>query len=93
MPSSVLTEWLAFDSMDPFGRDRLDLGFAIVSSTIANVNRKKGSRRFSPEDFMPKFEKRTPRRRQGWREQLSMVEVLNTAFGGKDLREKDATTN
>ena len=56
---------------------------AIVAATIANVNRAENQPPFSPKDFLPDFEPREP---QTWEAQLSLIEVLNAAFGGKDER-------
>ncbi|MCI0420067.1 MAG: hypothetical protein L0312_12725 [Acidobacteria bacterium] len=49
------------------------LGHAITASVIANVNRGKGSRMFTPQDFMPgprKERKQTPE------EMVKMLELL-----------------
>lgn len=89
MPSSLLTEWLAYDQIDPIGSARIDAGFGLVAATVVNVNRKKGRRAIKPVEMYPpwdkEFEKRHPDR-QSWRDQLIIVEMLNTAMGGKDLR-------
>lgn len=53
--SAELTEWMAFDLVDPFGAERADLRAGIVASTIANVNRGKGKKAYSPKDFMPDY--------------------------------------
>jgi hypothetical protein len=51
--SRELSEWAAYHSLDPIGGTRGDLQAGIISSTIANVNRGKSSKAFSPIDFMP----------------------------------------
>ena len=53
--AAELTEWEAFDRLDPFTRERDDLRAGIVASTIANVNRGKGKRAYTPKDFMPDY--------------------------------------
>jgi hypothetical protein len=87
--SRELSEWMAFASLEPFGDARGDLQAAIVASTVANTARdpKKRRRPFAPADFVPDFD-RPERRHQTWQEQLSIVTMLNTAFGGRDLRDK-----
>lgn len=55
MQSEELSYWMAYYGMFPWGEERADLRVAIQSSLIANVNRGKNARAFSPEDFMPKF--------------------------------------
>lgn len=72
---------MAYYSLEPFGEERADLRAGIISSTIANVNRGK-HKPFKPTDFMPKFEQH----KQTWKQQLQIVEVLNSIYGGKDLR-------
>lgn len=47
--------WLAYAGLDPIGEERGDLRAGIVASVIANVNRSKGSKGFTPKDFMPEF--------------------------------------
>jgi hypothetical protein len=60
--SKELSEWAAYYSIEPFGNFRnADLPAGIIASTIANCNRGKNSRSFSPQDFMPIGEHRRPR--------------------------------
>lgn len=56
--SRELSEWMAFDSLEPFGEERADLRAGIVAATVANVNRdpKKQRTPYAPQDFLPKFE-------------------------------------
>jgi hypothetical protein len=82
--SRELSEWLAFYELEPFGLERADMRAAIVASTVANTARdpKRRARPWMPGDFMPRFDRPV----QTWQEQLKLVEMLNAAFGGKDLR-------
>lgn len=64
-----LTELLCELAIEPRGAVRQDLGHAITSSTIANVNRGKGRPPFSPSDFLPDFEPKPPPREQTPEEQ------------------------
>jgi hypothetical protein len=52
--SNEIAEWAAYYQLDPFGSHRIDLGAAIVASTMANIHAKKGHQ-FRPSDFMPTF--------------------------------------
>lgn len=52
MTSRELTDWRAYYHLEPFGEERADLRSGIVASTIANVNRGKDVKPFSPADFM-----------------------------------------
>jgi hypothetical protein len=54
MDSRELTEWMAFDLVEPIGGRRSDFQAAIIASTVANVNRGKG-RVLKPDDFIPEY--------------------------------------
>ncbi len=87
--SQELTEWMAYYALEPFGEERADLRAGIVASTVANTARdpKKRARPYRPQEFMPTFDRQS--KRQTWQQQLRIVEMLNAAFGGKDLRHGD----
>lgn len=82
MSSRELTEWMAFYALEPFGGDHAYLGDAITASTVANVNRKKGSKATKPGDFIPKFE----REAQTVDEMIQVAQMLTVGLGGQDLR-------
>lgn len=65
-------------------QERADLRAGIIAATIANfsMSRKRG-KVYKPKDFMPRT-----RQRKTWKQMLRMVELLNAAFGGKDMRKK-----
>lgn len=86
--SRELTEWFAYAQVEPFGEARADLRAGIVASTVANTARdtKKRQEPFKPSEFMPSFEKESPEPDSS--RMLHMVEMLNAAMGGKDLRVK-----
>ena len=87
--SRELSEWMAYERLEPFGEKRADLRSAIVASTVANTARdeKKRRRPYTPEEFMPAFQAEDEEEAiEPWQRQLQMVEMLNAAFGGKDLR-------
>jgi hypothetical protein len=87
--SSELAEWRAFAQLEPFGAERGDWQAAQVAQVVANANRdsKKQKQPYTAEDFLLAWEEpeATPRR-QTMEEQLRTVEMLNAAFGGRDLR-------
>jgi hypothetical protein len=87
--SRELAEWQAYFRLEPFGEERADLRAAIIAATVANTARdpKRRRRPFRPEEFMPRFGRE--RLRQTWQEQLAIVEMLNVALGGHDLRKKN----
>lgn len=76
---------MEYAKLEPFGEERADLRAGIVAATIANAHRRKGSKPFKPSDFMPAF---GPQEAQSVEQQLGLVEMLNVAFGGRDLRKQ-----
>lgn len=80
-----LTDWEAFEEqtgpLDP--RRRGDIGAGIVAAAVTNAMRAKKGKRFKPEDFIPRW---GGSKKQSWQEQLAVVEGLNKAMKGRDLR-------
>lgn len=62
--SREFAEWLAYDRLDPIGRERLDLHAGIVACTIANVHRSRSTRTYEPSDFMPRYDRPVVRQSQ-----------------------------
>lgn len=83
---------MAFARLEPLGDRRGDWQAALVAATVANTSRdpKKRKEPFTPEEFLldwaPEPEKAE---RQTWQEQLQIAEMLNVAYGGRDLRKAD----
>ena len=50
--SRELSEWVAYDTLEPIGSVRVDLAGAVVASTVANCHRGKDQPAFTPMDFM-----------------------------------------
>ena len=88
--SRELSEWAAFCKLEPLPDGKADVRAGIIAATVANTGRdpKKRRRPFKPSEFVPQWEEAN--REQGWEEQLKIVERLNAAFGGRDLRGRDA---
>ena len=70
--SRELSEWMAYYEVNPFGSVRDDLQAGIVASTIANVNRGKNDKSFTPSDFMPYMDK--PQQSEG--DMQAVMDVL-----------------
>lgn len=51
--SSELTEWMAFDAIEPFGDPRDDLRAGIVASAVVNHSMSPPKQPTKPVDFMP----------------------------------------
>lgn len=65
--SRELSEWMAFDSLEPIGDLRGDYQAGVIASVVANSTpRKRGAKIFQPADFMvygrENDEKRTKRK-------------------------------
>lgn len=62
MGSRELSEWMAYERLEPFGETRADLRAGIISSITANVHRTSNDDPITkPADFMPRFwEEETP---------------------------------
>ena len=103
MPNAEFVDWIAYSRIEPFGERRADWRAAQLSVVTIEAARgimqmlagKKAPRASSnmrtPKplkmaDFLLKFEK--PKPRQTWQNQLQMVEMLNSMFGGKDERKR-----
>jgi len=91
MSSREFSEWLAYAQIEPLGDERGDLQAGVIAATIANANRDedKTPEPYRPADFIHEFwppEDADEEPRQSWQEQLALVEALNAAFGGRDLR-------
>ena len=73
-----------------FDQERADWRAGMVASVIANIHRdrKRRSKPFTPQDFMPHQRRKKSGLQKTWQQQLRVVEMLNVAFGGKDLRDK-----
>jgi hypothetical protein len=56
MSAAQYAEWMAYDSLEPLGWRGNMYANAVTAATVANVNRKKGSKAVTPADFMPKEE-------------------------------------
>jgi hypothetical protein len=83
--STEFAEWQAYDLIAPFGTDRLPAYFGTIAAAIYNTQRTKQSDKiWHWDDLFPVFGQTT--RHQTVDEQISVVELLNLAFGGIDLR-------
>jgi hypothetical protein len=60
LSASELTDYMAFDRIEPFGEVRADLRAGIVASTVANHGMSPPKEAARPIDFMPLQNKRGP---------------------------------
>jgi hypothetical protein len=80
MPSYLLSEWVAYYQVEPFGEERADVRSAIVAATVANSNRGKDQKVMEIQDFMPKFEAKEP---QSVEEMIAFAALLTSGMGGE----------
>jgi hypothetical protein len=83
--SAELTEWLAFDRVEPIGAWRTDYNMAMLCALFANANRKKGSKPFKTVDFMPFLPDNDP---GGEMKALAMFQMLAAQSAAKDAAAK-----
>jgi hypothetical protein len=82
--SKELAEWAGYYSLEPFGSFRdSDVPAGIIASTIANCNRTKNSKSFSPEDFMP-FVTNQPKQMSGEEMKNVMQKIAREQEGTQD---------
>lgn len=93
--SRLLSEWMAYAALEPFGEARADLRMGILASVIANTQRdpKKKREPWRPEDFMPRFAvdlTPTPAAASptgegdgGWQRNKAIMQMLTAALSKK----------
>lgn len=84
MPARLLTEWMLFYGLEPFGERRADLRAGIIAATVANASRSKRRRPYHAEQFMPKLGDDVEEQAPDWETLLDRVKAINAAFGGED---------
>lgn len=89
--SRELSEWMALASMELLGQERIELLLAQLLALTTNVNRSEDDDPVSAMDFLPWWPETPASRSDGQspEEMLALVEALNQAFGGQDLRQDD----
>lgn len=56
MPAGELTQWMAYEMIEPFGERRADLRMGISTAALLNRQRSRGMRMVQPKDLMPNFD-------------------------------------
>ena len=78
LTAEQILEWELYFKKEPFGHE---LGFyqaGIISSVIANVNRGKGARAFSPEDFIPEMYLAKVKKKQSMKEMKDLLRSMSS---------------
>ncbi len=91
MTSEELSEWMAYDKLDPVGEYRGDVQAGIIASVLANVARqafgKKGAKKTKPSDFMPDWDgtlKAMNSKPQSVDEMKQQIKNIVSRFKGKN---------
>lgn len=77
LDSREITEWMAYERVEPFGVVRENLHAGIVAATVANVNRGKHQKPFQPGDFVLEFGK--GREEQTVEQMMAQLGMMATA--------------
>lgn len=76
MTSAQVAEWYAYYKAEPWGTQEEDRRAATIAATVANTApRKKGSKPYRVEQFMPRREPTV----QSWRQQKAAFAALTGA--------------
>lgn len=89
LDSAELTEWMAFDRMEPIGEFRADLRAGIIASTVANYGGRDIREARKPSDFMPLLE-RPEEKPMLLADPNAQAELILGAFGNCHIDRKAA---
>ena len=90
---------MAFYKTDPFGAARTDWNTAVLAAVTANAHLGEDQDAFEVDDFLPEYGERRFKEDPdvatfdefepiGPEEGAALLEMLNTLYGGKDLRKQ-----
>jgi hypothetical protein len=92
--SRELAEWQALYGLELLPQERTELLLAQLLAMTANVHRAEDAEPVEAMEFLPWWREPLPAEQQNAgktpEEMLAMVEMLNAAFGGEDLRGRQA---
>lgn len=85
-------EWMAYDRLDPIGRERDDWRAAAIMTVLANINRPKNRRPYTLKDFWPNWERAAgtdePDEDALARKIMATMQALQAAFPGAVRQER-----
>lgn len=89
--SHQLAEWRAYTRVEPLWNERLEILLATIAAVLANQWRGENDEPASPRDFMwwlpnGDIQDEPP-------DMVAVIEQLNAAFGGEDLRDVSQETH
>lgn len=74
LTAKQLLEWEAYEDLEPFGELRQDYRIASIVTMLANINRGKGKKAYTLEDFVVKFGEQE-KKKQTWKEQANIMKL------------------
>jgi hypothetical protein len=80
--SRELTEWMAYDALEPIGGFRTDYGFAMLAALYVNAHRKPGSAAAKVSEFMPWLPKSPAAESKGPEAWIAMLKALGGSKSG-----------
>ncbi len=90
--SQEFSEWMAFARLQPFGESRMDYRFAMLAALVANLWTDSRKKRWTPEDFMPDFEKALDEQEaQEEAKPVTVVDKVKAFFGMLASASKQST--
>ncbi len=84
--STEISEWQAYRSVELLPGERIEMLLATLCALTVNVNRAKDSEPATALDFLPWMDDDDDDDEQSPEDVIRMIEQLNAAFGGADLR-------
>jgi len=78
--SQEFAEWMAFFRIHPFGEQRMDARFAMLAALVANLWTDSKRKRWTPEEFMPDYEKALDEA-EDETPQISVADKVRAFFG------------
>ncbi len=73
-------ELLVYKRMEPFRELRADYRIASIVQMLGNVNRAKGQKAFTLEDFLLKFDTEAERPRQTREQQIAVIRAIAKVY-------------
>lgn len=80
MTSSELSEWMAYDRIEPIGDIRGDIQAGVIASTLSNLmGKRRDGRASEPYDFLPFIERKKPNMAKLFKAQMAHKVVKKNA--------------
>jgi hypothetical protein len=87
MTAREFAEWIAYDSLAPFGERRADQRHAVMAWIMASAN---STEKIACDAFLPAeitAEDEPEDEEEPWQAQMRAAEMITAAYGGKDMRQ------